>query len=192
MGAALNLTLDDLFDEPDMATKSELDQAIEATEAPADSVVAKPAWPEGPIMPYPEPEEGGMTDEEYDLVCDVADSCVEVDRLTAALKSAKERRDDLTSQLTSLRMMNKEEPVEEVEVTTEQWQTMTIDTLNISDAIKAALRENPDKTIALVKDIGDWTASGKLLTDIPKVGQKKAEQVEAALDEFWAKYKVAE
>jgi hypothetical protein len=66
------------------------------------------------------------------------------------------------------------------------WRATPIESLGLSAGLCKILRECPDKTIATLGDIADWTASGKMLTDIPKIGEAKAVAIEEATEKFWA------
>lgn len=71
----------------------------------------------------------------------------------------------------------------------ESWRTTSLrDELGLPPGICNLLEENPGKTIKTVGDISDWGNSGKDLTDIPKIGPAKVEQINNALDKFWAKW----
>lgn len=58
----------------------------------------------------------------------------------------------------------------------------SIEVLDIPKGLKQIL---VDAGLKMVSDIGQWTASGKKLTEIPKVGQSKADRLAEALESFW-------
>lgn len=62
------------------------------------------------------------------------------------------------------------------------WRETNVDFLDLSDGIKKILHEGNMHTIGDIADFGKHSP----LTAIPKVGQAKADRIEAALDEFWA------
>lgn len=68
------------------------------------------------------------------------------------------------------------------------WRAVTAEALGLPKSICEALRENPDRTLATLGDISDWSNSGKLLIDIPKIGEGKAEKIREACDAYWAKH----
>jgi len=63
------------------------------------------------------------------------------------------------------------------------WYTSTED-LGIPDAVCQSLRENPDLTITMLRDLRDWCREHQL-TDVPLVGPTKAEQIEDCMQAFW-------
>lgn len=65
----------------------------------------------------------------------------------------------------------------------EAWRDDLISSLNLSTGTQAAMVDAGIKTIG---DLSDWTASGKQLTDIPGIGEGKAEKINLALDAYWA------
>ena len=71
----------------------------------------------------------------------------------------------------------------------ESWREYPLKNLSLPDTLRQALAENPGHPILTVGDIQAWTAKGKLLIDIPRVGQAKAEKIEQALEAFWASRK---
>lgn len=73
--------------------------------------------------------------------------------------------------------------------TDESWRAFPLKSLSLPDTLRQALAENPGHPILTVGDIQAWTAKGKLLIDIPRVGQAKAEKIEQALETFWASRK---
>lgn len=69
------------------------------------------------------------------------------------------------------------------------WRSVTVEQLGLKESICKALRENPERTIATLGDIADWSAAPSLkqLIDIPKIGESKASAIIAACDAYWAK-----
>ncbi|KKN16600.1 hypothetical protein LCGC14_0974400 [marine sediment metagenome] len=66
------------------------------------------------------------------------------------------------------------------------WRAVTVEEVPIPMGLCGLLRENPDKTLATLGDICDWLADDTHhLTDVPRVGQAKADQIEACLDAYW-------
>lgn len=66
------------------------------------------------------------------------------------------------------------------------WRTTPVDQLGLSDGIVMLLQEAGINTVGL---IADWTDKGKNLTDIPHIGEQKAEAIRQALDRFWSQRK---
>jgi len=64
----------------------------------------------------------------------------------------------------------------------ESWKTVSLHDLTMPGTTAQKLAEAEIRTVG---DLSAWTESGKLLTDIKGVGEKAAEKIEAALDEFW-------
>src|SRR5262245_24639682 len=64
----------------------------------------------------------------------------------------------------------------------EQWRAHPVTELGLPDFVATLLQEAGLDTVG---QIADWTSAGKLLTDIPNVGEKKAEAIEQALERFW-------
>jgi hypothetical protein len=54
---------------------------------------------------------------------------------------------------------------------------------SIPSAILAKLKD--EARIVTVRDLANWSSSGKLLTDIKGIGQGKADKIDAAMVEFW-------
>lgn len=69
----------------------------------------------------------------------------------------------------------------------ESWRETSIDELNLPGKLPEYLREAGIETVG---HLADYTGSGKWLTDIPHVGKAKAEEIENAMDAFWAKRSV--
>jgi hypothetical protein len=68
----------------------------------------------------------------------------------------------------------------------ESWRSASLlNDLGLPPGLCELLSENPEKTIKTVGDITDWTSKGKNLTDIPKIGQSKADKIQDALEKFW-------
>lgn len=68
------------------------------------------------------------------------------------------------------------------------WRAVPISDLNLLPGLVAILAENPSKPIKTIGDLADWSAARRPLTEISKVGEAKAEKIEAAMDEFWRKH----
>jgi DNA-directed RNA polymerase alpha subunit len=64
----------------------------------------------------------------------------------------------------------------------ESWKTVSLHDLTMPGTTAQKLEEAEIRTLG---DLAAWNDSGKLLTDIKGVGEKAAEKIEAALDEFW-------
>lgn len=65
----------------------------------------------------------------------------------------------------------------------DRWRGISIDDLDLPKTLRDKLR---DADILDVGGIADWTSSGKMLTDIKGVGEKKAELIQDALEKVWA------
>lgn len=46
-----------------------------------------------------------------------------------------------------------------------------------------------DASIPTIGALADWSTAGKLLTDIPGIGESKAEAIQQALEQFWATHR---
>lgn len=68
------------------------------------------------------------------------------------------------------------------------WRAVPISDLDLLPGLVAILAENPSKPIKTIGDLADWTSARRPLTEISKVGEAKAEKIEAALDGFWRKH----
>lgn len=68
----------------------------------------------------------------------------------------------------------------------EMWRQTPVNELQLSDGIIMLLEEAGLDTIG---KLADWTAKDKRLTDIPHIGEAKAEAIEKALDIFWSSRK---
>lgn len=67
----------------------------------------------------------------------------------------------------------------------EAWRDFELSRLALTAAIVAALA---DAGLTTMGQLSDYTTSGKLLTDIPKIGKGKAEKIENACLAFWAEH----
>jgi len=67
----------------------------------------------------------------------------------------------------------------------ETWRTVSISELGITGKLAESLTEAGLTTMGA---IADWGDSGKLLTDVPGVGPAKAEKIENATAEYWARH----
>lgn len=65
------------------------------------------------------------------------------------------------------------------------WRSVTIEALGIPAGICKILRE--DNAITTLGQIADFSRDGAPLTSLKKVGQLKADKIEAAMDAFWAR-----
>lgn len=63
------------------------------------------------------------------------------------------------------------------------WRVVAVAELGLAEGVVERLLEAAFPNLGA---IADWTASGKLLTDIDGIGPAKAEQIEQALERFWA------
>ena len=74
-------------------------------------------------------------------------------------------------------------PKPDAEAEPDAWRDTPIEMLDrLSETICLRLREHALKSIG---DIADYTAEGKLLTDLAGIGQAKAEVIEDALTKYW-------
>ena len=64
----------------------------------------------------------------------------------------------------------------------ESWRSAPISDLGLTGKLPESLEDAGIRTIG---DLADYTAAGKLLTDISGIGQGKAEKIEKACEEFW-------
>jgi DNA-directed RNA polymerase alpha subunit len=71
----------------------------------------------------------------------------------------------------------------------ELWRQASVAELGLPEIIVTLLCESGLETIG---KIADYSESGKRLTDIPNIGEKKAEVIERALEEYWRKRKESE
>jgi hypothetical protein len=72
----------------------------------------------------------------------------------------------------------------------DKWRATTLEQLGIPAGIRKVLAE--DNGITTLGGIADWTKTGHPLTDLKKIGEKKAEVIEAAMDRYWAARSKAE
>jgi hypothetical protein len=69
------------------------------------------------------------------------------------------------------------------------WRSTTTEVMGISAGICKILAENPDRPILTLGDIADWTKSHTIgLTEIPRIGEGKAKQIDDACDRFWEQH----
>ena len=141
---------------------------------------------------------------------------IEQVRLKAASKSNREAMTEYTQELTELLLRGPErlplfdrvkpaevtqepvlklfnEPVADAVVKTEAapvpvadeaWRSATIEDAGIPPAVCKILRENND--IGTLGQLADW-GNEFALTDLKKIGPAKAEQIQNATDDYWAK-----
>jgi predicted flap endonuclease-1-like 5' DNA nuclease len=64
------------------------------------------------------------------------------------------------------------------------WRHTPLADLGLPPAIVETLTEAELTTFG---QLADWTAAGKELTDIPRIGPAKAEKIEEATEDFWAR-----
>ena len=69
----------------------------------------------------------------------------------------------------------------------ESWRSAPISELGLTGKLPESLEDAGIKTMG---DLADYTAAGKLLTDITGIGQGKAEKIEKACEEFWGRQKL--
>lgn len=67
----------------------------------------------------------------------------------------------------------------------ESWRSAPISDLGLTGKLPESLEDAGIRTIG---DLADYTAAGKLLTDISGIGRGKAEKIEKACEEFWERH----
>jgi hypothetical protein len=67
----------------------------------------------------------------------------------------------------------------------ESWRDEPLSALDLPAKTVESIEKAEVRTIG---QLADWTNSGKLLTDLPGVGEAKAQKIHDALDAFWAKW----
>lgn len=88
----------------------------------------------------------------------------------------------------SVTVATSEAPAASGPVDPNAWRAVPISDLDLLPGLVAILAENPSKPIKTIGDLADWTSARRPLTEISKVGEAKAEKIEAALDDFWRKH----
>ncbi len=69
---------------------------------------------------------------------------------------------------------------------TDHWRSVTVTEVGIPEGLCTKLRENPENPLATLGDIVDWQADGyHHLTDIPGIGEGKADQLEKCMTAYW-------
>jgi hypothetical protein len=71
------------------------------------------------------------------------------------------------------------------------WREAPLSDLGLSPGILKALAECEGHPITTVGQLADWTAAEHRLTDIKGIGEGKAEEIDKALELFWAARKAA-
>lgn len=71
----------------------------------------------------------------------------------------------------------------------DSWRSISVDDLDIPKSLKEKLKEQDFETVG---HIADFTSKGKNLTDIKGVGEKKAEQLQDAMEKLWASRNASE
>jgi len=74
------------------------------------------------------------------------------------------------------------EPVKPASEDDESWRTIPLGYTPIPDAL---VRKLADADIVTIGNLTDWTSADKPLTDIPGIGESKAEKIREAMDKFW-------
>jgi hypothetical protein len=110
--------------------------------------------------------------------CDVAESDYEQAKDEAsALKKVWEAKAKKLFEYN--RALSKPLPLFEV------WRQTPVAELGLSEGVVGILSEHGLDTVG---KLADYTAAGKKLTDLPHMGEKKAESVTAALERFWREH----
>lgn len=65
----------------------------------------------------------------------------------------------------------------------DSWREISVDELDLPKSLKEKLKEQDFETVG---HIADFTSKGKNLTDIRGIGEKKADQLQDALEKVWA------
>ncbi len=90
--------------------------------------------------------------------------------------------DKLRSVIESADQMQLPFPGDEESPSREAWRDVSVDELDIPDALKAKLRE---AGLATLGEMATYAITGQLI-DIEGVGQASAEKIERALEAYWA------
>jgi len=107
--------------------------------------------------------------------CDEA--CERWEKLKAETSAAKKTYEaKLRTKAEYIRKLSEPAPLFDL------WKQASVAELGLPEVIVSILSENGLETVG---KLADWSGSGKALTDIPNIGEKKAEAIERALEEFW-------
>jgi len=74
---------------------------------------------------------------------------------------------------------------ENVPADDDSWKSVTLDQLGLTGKLHESLTEAGLTTMGA---IADWSSSGKLLTDVPGIGEAKAAKIEEATARYWAEH----
>lgn len=94
----------------------------------------------------------------------------------------------LRAEIEVCKMTNKK-PQASPPVDDDSWRGISVDDLDIPKSLKEKLKEQDFETVG---HIADFTSKGKNLTDIKGVGEKKAEQLQDAMEKLWASRNASE
>ncbi len=110
----------------------------------------------------------------------------EHERKKADAASAKKQLEAAQDELTALAERKSEElPLFDglkSDPEPEAWRAIPVGELDLSETNVIALNQ---ADLCTIGNLADYLNSGKKLTDVPKVGEKKAEAIQEALDNFW-------
>lgn len=71
----------------------------------------------------------------------------------------------------------------------EDWRTVSLDDRRYFPSLtRGIVKSLANSGISTLGPLADWTAAGKYLTDIAGIGQAKAELIEQATADYWAKF----
>lgn len=112
-------------------------------------------------------------------------SDAEIFGLKAKLKEATSRRDRLVSEL--LGFLNPlplfdDPPAPPDDKPSDAWKDEKIIALSLPDSINRAL---DDMNLTTIGKLAEYSKAGLLLTDIPGIGEGKAQKIEDALEHYW-------
>lgn len=149
----------------------------------------------GPIVDADDAEVS-YRDELADAERDLANASIAVAEITASLKDAKSEQKIALTRVVAIRQRGPErfplldssqppvgEAATEVDHDPDGWRNVGVTRLDIPVGVAKLLIEAGFDTVG---KIADWTATGNLLTDIAKIGEAKAEKIDAAFNAFWA------
>jgi hypothetical protein len=94
--------------------------------------------------------------------------------------------DDFNCEMPLFDNVNQTQPGEPTDASaSEDDETWLMTPLTKTTLSNATLKKLADSEIKTMGDLADWTNAGKLLTDIPGIGEKAADKIDVATGKFW-------